>query len=65
MTNTDSKAVTLYSEETQISPTCCHYPCTGNGKDYYGYMYALGGKAENHTPVRRYDTSAVTQIGVE
>ena len=28
-----SKAVTLYSEETQISPTCCHYPYFDNDKD--------------------------------
>ena len=26
MTNTDSKAVTLYSDATQISPNCTLYP---------------------------------------
>ena len=47
---------------------CSQWPaqkCSVNGKDYYGYMYLMDGQAENHTPVRRYDTSAVTQIGVE
>ena len=33
-------------------------------RTYYRYMYLQQGVGMNHTPVRRYYTCAVTQIGV-
>ena len=35
----EAAGLSQYSEETQISPTCCHYPYTDNDKDMCPFHY--------------------------